>query len=58
MKAVILNSAKVFANRPAMGTIIRKGDQAEVQYLTYTQALERAHAIGSGIINKNLFSTP
>jgi hypothetical protein len=40
------------------GKIIRKEDKSEIDFLTYKQGLEKAHHLGSGILNNKLFSTP
>ena len=58
MKAAILNSAKRYANRPALGKIVKKENKSEIESLTYKEALEQAHQVGSGIINEKLYSTP
>lgn len=58
MKAAILNSAIKYANRPALGKIVKKENKSEIESLTYKQALQQAHQLGSGIINEKLYSTP
>lgn len=58
MKQVILNSLKQFANRPALGKIVSKDNKPAIEYLTFKEALTRAHHLGSGIIQQNMFNVP
>lgn len=40
MKDVILNSYKIYANSPALGTIVTKDNQKSIEFITYKQAVE------------------
>lgn len=59
MKTAMLRSCAVHPNNNALGTIIRKqGEQDSIKYITYREWLERATAVGSGIIHENLAHQP
>lgn len=35
MKAILLNSAKIYGNKEALGTIVKDGDKSIIKYRTY-----------------------
>jgi long-subunit acyl-CoA synthetase (AMP-forming) len=51
MKDIILNSYKKYAKLPALGTIVTKDNKPTIEYLTYKEAIDQAHYVGSGIIH-------
>ena len=40
MKDIVLHSAKKYANKTALGTIVKENDNSTIQYRTYAQLLE------------------
>ena len=56
IKAILINSKTKFAKNNALGTI-KSGEKSTIEYIAYDQFFKQTHAIGSALINKQLYNT-